>query len=217
VLSTNACLRWIKQPGLRSCYACSAMVQRITIIQGHPDPEGKRFCRALGEAYARGAQEAGLEVRVIDVAQLGVPFLCTQAEFETGEPPPAIAKAQDAIRWAGHLVIIYPLWLGTMPALLKAFFEQAFRPGFAFKTGERGWGSLLKGRSARIVVTMGMPAFIYRWYFGAHGLKSLERGILRFVGIKPIRETLIGMIGNADESRRKTFLEKLRALGRKGY
>jgi Flavodoxin-like fold len=64
-----------------------------------------------------------------------------------------------------------------MPTLLKGFLEQALRPGFAFKTGNQGWGSLLKGRSARIVVTMGMPAFIYRWYFGAHGLKRLERSI----------------------------------------
>ena len=77
---------------------------------------------------------------------------------------------------------MYPPWLGMMPALLKGFFEQAVRPGFAFKTGDRSWGSLLKGRSARIVITTGMPALIYRWYFGAHGLKCLERSILRFVG-----------------------------------
>jgi len=80
------------------------MVHRITIIQGHPDP-GKRFCRALGEAYASGGQAAGLEVKLIDVAQLGVAFLRTQAEFETGEPPPPIAEAQDAIRWAEHLLL----------------------------------------------------------------------------------------------------------------
>jgi len=75
---------------------------------------------------------------------------------------------------------------------------------------------VLKGRSARIVVTMGMPALVYRWYFGAHGLKSLERSILRFVGIKPIKETLIGMIGAAYEAKRKAWLQKLLALGCKG-
>ena len=48
---------------------------------------------------------------------------------------------------------------------------------------------------------MGMPAFIYRWYFGAHGLKSLERSIPCFVGIRPIRETLIGMIGGLSEAK----------------
>ena len=94
-----------------------------------------------------------------------------------------------------------------------ALTQQTFRPGFAFKIGEHGWGRLLHGRSARIV----MPAFIYRCYFGAHGPKSLERSILRFVGIRPIRATLIGMIAKADEGKRKAHLEKLRAVGREGY
>lgn len=192
------------------------MVHRITIIQGHPDPAGKRFCHALAEAYAAGARGSGLEVRLIDVAQLEFPLLRTQAEFEAGKPPQSIIDAQEAIKWADHLVVIYPLWLGMMPALLKAFLEQVFRPGFAVKTNARGWESLLKGRSARIVVTMGMPALFYRWYFGAHGLKSLERSVLRFVGIKPIKETLIGMIGAAGEAKRKAWLEKLRVLGRNG-
>lgn len=50
-----------------------------------------------------------------------------------------------------------------MPALLKAFFEQALRPGFAMSTSAKGgWTKLLSGRSARVVVTMGMPAFVYR-------------------------------------------------------
>ena len=57
-----------------------------------------------------------------------------------------------------------------------------------FVPGKKGLG----GRSARLVVTMGMPAIVYRWYFRASGVKSLERNILGFVGIEPVRETLIG-------------------------
>jgi putative NADPH-quinone reductase len=193
------------------------MARRIAIIQGHPDPAGDRFCHALADAYAAGAKAAGREVKRIEVAKLEFPLLRTQADFEKGSPPPQIAAAQEAIRWAEHLVIVYPLWLGMMPALLKGFFEQVFRPGFAHRTHARGWEALLKGRSARIVVTMGMPALIYRWYFGAHGLKSLERSILRFVGIKPIRETLIGMVGSLNERKCKAWLDKLQALGASGH
>ena len=192
------------------------MARRIVIIQGHPDPAGDRFCHALADTYAAGAEAAGREVKRIEVAKLEFPLLRTQADFEKGSPSPQVAAAQEAIRWAEHLVIVYPLWLGMMPALLKGFFEQVFRPGFAHRTDARGWEALLKGRSARIVVTMGMPALIYRWYFGAHGLKSLERSILRFVGIKPIRETLIGMVGSLNEKKSKTWLEKLRTLGASG-
>lgn len=113
-----------------------------------------------------------------------------------------------------HLVIVYPLWLGSMPALLKAFLEHVFRPGFAFEYGAKGFPrKLLRGKSARIVVTMGMPAFFYRWYFGAHSLKSLERNILRFCGISPIRESLFGLVETATESTRHKWLQTMRKLG----
>jgi hypothetical protein len=61
-----------------------------------------------------------------------------------------------------------------------------------------------------------MPAFFYRWYFRAHSLKSLERNILRFVGIKPIRETLIGMVAAKDDAGRKRWLKRMEELEREG-
>ncbi|HSF48541.1 MAG TPA: NAD(P)H-dependent oxidoreductase, partial [Burkholderiales bacterium] len=78
------------------------------------------------------------------------------------------------------------------------------------------WRKLLAGKSARVVVTMGMPAFVYRWYFGAHSLKSLERNILGFCGIGPIKESLIGMIEAPNSARRQKWLAKMRQLGRDG-
>jgi putative NADPH-quinone reductase len=104
-----------------------------------------------------------------------------------------------------------------MPALVKAFFEQAFRPGFAVKRGEMSLNpGLLGGKSARVVVTMGMPALVYRWFFLAHSLKSLERNILKFAGLGPIRETLIGGVESIGDAKRKAWLEKLRRFGREG-
>lgn len=193
------------------------MPRQIAIIQGHPSPDPDHFCHALAAAYARGCAAAGHEVREIRVAALDFPLLHTKAQWEHDPPPPAIQRSQETINWAQHLVIIYPLWLGTMPAVLKAFFEQVFRPGFAIgkAEGHRMWAKRLTGRSARIVVTMGMPAVVYRWYFGAHSLKSLERNILGFCGIGPIRESLIGMV-EGSEARRRRWLERLHALGRQG-
>ena len=155
-------------------------------------------------------------MRTIDLARLEFPLLRTKEDWDNGAPPDAVRGAQDTIGWADHLVIFYPLWLGTMPALLKAFLEQAFRPGFAIGQGGSGsWKKLLTGKSARVVVTMGMPALVYRWFFRAHSLKSLERNILGFVGIGPIRETLIGTV-EASAASRERWLAKLRALGSRG-
>src|SRR5918995_2622225 len=135
------------------------MPKRIAIIQGHPDPDRSRFCRALADAYAEGAADAGHQVRRIEVAELDFPLLRTKEDFQSGAAPAAIRQAQEAIGWAEHLLIVYPLWLGSMPALLKAFLEQVFRPGFAMGKAdeEKGWSKRLAGKSARIIVTMGMP------------------------------------------------------------
>jgi len=189
------------------------MGTRIAIIQGHPDPQGGHFGHALVEAYAEAARSAGHEVRTIDVARLDFPVLRSKADWDGNTTPPDIAKAQETIAWAGHVVVIYPLWLGCMPALLKAFLEQALRPGFGTERAGRGWKKLLRGRSGRIVVTMGMPAFVYRWFFRAHGVKALKRNILAFCGIGPIRATLLGNVEATAWGGRRRALRKMRGLG----
>lgn len=178
------------------------MPKNVLVIDGHPDKHDGRLCHALADAYRTGCKAGGHEVRLIKISDRQFHLIRTQEEFENGQVPADILEAQDAMRWCDHLMIIYPLWLGTMPALLKAFFEQTFRPGFAFDPEAKGWPQgRLKGRSARIVVTMGMPGLVYRWYFGAHSLKSLERNVLQFAGFRPVRDTIFGMVDTADHAR----------------
>ncbi len=192
---------------------------RILIIQGHPDSAAPHFCHALAQAYMDGAVQGGHELREIDVAALNFPLLRSQAEWEHGELPPELLPAQQAIEWCQHLLIIFPLWLGDMPALLKGFLEQVARPGFAFKKGGANpFGQKsLSGRSAHVLVTMGMPTLLYRWFFRAHSVKSLERNVLGFVGFAPVHATLLGGIDGMDEMARLDCLEKLRQLGQSSH
>lgn len=173
----------------------------IVVLQGHPDPGGSSLCHALADTYADTARSVNVPVRRIEVAQLDFPLLRTKADFETGAQgtPAELRDAQADITQAQHLTVIYPLWQGSMPALLKGFIEQVFRPEVALARDEGGYPKrLMTGKSARIIVTMGMPVLAYRWYFGAHSLKSLERNVLGFSGFKPIRETLIGSVDAAE-------------------
>jgi putative NADPH-quinone reductase len=193
------------------------MARRILILAGHPDPHDEHFVHGLATAYRESALAAGHAVRTIGIASLDFPLLRSPEEFQTGRPPPAIAAAQADIAWANHLAIFYPLWLGSMPALAKAFFEQCLRPGFAFGPA-KGRGlprQKLKGRSARVVVTMGMPSFFYRWFYRAHSLRSFERNILHFCGIRPVRATVVGMV----ESRaaRERALSAMRRFGARAF
>jgi putative NADPH-quinone reductase len=194
------------------------MSKRIAVIQGHPDASTAHLGHALAKAYAEGAQSSGHEVRTIDVARLDFPLLRSQADWKQGPLPPALGEAQETLRWAEHWVFFFPLWLGDMPALLKGFLEQIAREGFAFEKngGNPLFRKILSGRSARVVVTMGMPAVVYRWYFRAHSVKSLERNILGFVGVGPIHETLIGSVEGLDERAKTKWFSKLRGLGKKG-
>jgi putative NADPH-quinone reductase len=195
--------------------------KRIVIVQGHPDPMGGHFGHALADAYFKGASEIGHEVQLISVAQLDFPLLRSRAD-QQGQPPQAIVQAQADITHADHVVMIFPLWNGGAPACLKGFLEQTIRPAFIFpdsKPGEPlGFSSYftqrkaLKGKTAHIVVTMQMPAFVYRWYFRPHA----EKNMLRVSGMSPVTESLVGGVEGQAARKRERWLHRMHALGGKG-
>jgi putative NADPH-quinone reductase len=103
-----------------------------------------------------------------------------------------------------------------MPALLKGLLEQMLRPGFAFSIRKLGrWPVKFHGgKSARIIVTMGMPGWLYRWYYRAHSLRSLRRNILRFIGFRRVSATVIGSVANLSSSQSRSYLQAVEKLGR---
>lgn len=186
--------------------------RRILILDGHPDPHPGRYGHALAAAYARGAAGAGHVIHRVNLAEMDFPVLASRHDWEAEMPCPAILAFQDELAWAEHVVIIYPLWLGSAPARLKALLEQAFRPAFAFGGQPAAVGAgRLKGRSARIVVTMGMPALLYRTVFFSHSLQALKRGVLALVGFGPIRDTVLGGVESRHD--REGLLKRLAAMG----
>lgn len=192
------------------------MGKKILVIDAHPDPDRGRLVHALADQYAKAAEAGGHLVQVVRLCDLEFPWLRSAAEF-AALPLGIIGSQQEHIRWADHLVILYPLWLGSMPALLKAYLEQVMRPGFAFAYG-KGKGlpkKLLAGKSARIVVTMGMPSLFYRLYYQSHSVRSLARNILGFVGFKPVRVSLLGNVEGSAQARQR-HIDTLLAIARRG-
>ena len=112
-------------------------------------------------------------------------------------------------------MLIFPLWCGDMPAILKGFFERILQPDLIKRQGTENamnW-RIFEKKSARIVMTMGMPVSIYRFWYGPHALKLLKRNILNFIGIKPVRETLIGHDGGIHRTRSATVAQAGRSDG----
>ena len=193
------------------------MSKRICIIDGHPDP-ADHYIHALCDAYAEGAAASGHDVSMVRIAGLDVPMLESVNDFyET--PPPQICEARDKIAAAEHVVIAFPLWLGAVPAKLKAFFEQVARGEFFIGPADEdgGWPSqMMHGNSARVILNMATPGLVYRFAMDAGALKALERAMLGLSGFKPIRHTVHGGVNKASDEKRQSWLDEARKLGESG-
>lgn len=189
--------------------------KRILIIDGHPDPKGAHFVHELAEFYRTGAREGGHQVRMLRVGELRFPLLRTARAYLSGKVPPSIATAQKSIRWADHVVLLYPLWFGTMPAKVKGFIEQVLRPGFAFE--ERGAGEhprrLLEGRSARIVVSRGMPQLFDEVDRSPRSIRNVVADVLEICGVKPVGVTVLEGVETLSEVEHDQARYEMRVLG----
>jgi putative NADPH-quinone reductase len=121
---------------------------------------------------------------------------------------------QEAMQHADHIVFVYPLWMGDMPALLRGFLEQVTRPGVVMDEPGRLFGNgRLSGRSARLIVSMSMPALVYRWGYGGSGLKTMRRMVLGRAGIRPVRTTLVGRTHALSAEQISAWGDHMRRLG----
>ena len=110
------------------------MGKKILIINGHPFKESLNF--ALAEAYKKGAAESGAEIKEINIADLQFNPNLQYGYRKRTELEPDLLESWEKIKWAEHLVFVFPIWWGGMPAMLKGFFDRLFLPGFAFQYRE---------------------------------------------------------------------------------
>lgn len=189
-------------------------MSRIAIIVGHARKD--TFCEALGEAYRRGAEAGGHHVSLFVTSNMTFDPILHEGFARIQPLEPDLQAAHDAIIAADHLVLVFPLWLGTLPAIFKGFLERVLQPDLVEPSKKGKFTKIFKGKSAHVIMTMGMPGFIYRWYYGAFALRMLKRSILGFVGVSPVRSTIHGMIETVSQEKRQSWLADAEAMGRKG-
>lgn len=189
------------------------MSRRILVILGHP--KSNSFCGALANSYVEGATAAGNEVQLISLGKLSFDPVLHNGYDTIQELEPDLVLAQAAITWAQHIVFVYPIWWGAMPALLKGFIDRLFLPGFAFKCreGSQFWDRLLSGRSAHLLVTMDTPPWYFHWVYRMPGHNQMKRTILEFSGIRPVAVSSFGPIKDSSEQKREKWLAQANAYG----
>ncbi|MCO6057730.1 NAD(P)H-dependent oxidoreductase [Pseudomonas sp. MOB-449] len=187
--------------------------KRILLILG--TPKGGSLCHALGDAFAQGARSEGHVVRLLKLGEMQFDPVLREGYDQSQNLEPDLLDAQRQIHWAEHLVFVYPVWWGGLPALLKGFFDRVFLPGFAFRyRGQsQAWDKLLTGRTADLLVTLDTPPWYFRWIYGAPAHRQMVRTILGFCGIRTRRLTEFSPVRPSSEEQRQTWLRKAETLG----
>ncbi len=191
------------------------IMKKIALINGHPNHESFNF--ALAEAYKKGVENSGAEIKEIIIRDLDFNPNLQFGYQKRMDLEHDLLKAWEIIRWADHLVWVHPVWWGGLPAITKGFIDRLFLPGLAFKYRENSvwWDKFLKGKTAHIITTIDQPGWYYRMFYGRPSINQLKKSILEFCGVKPVKVTYIGIIKNSKEEQRQKWIEKVYSLGRK--
>ena len=190
--------------------------RRILTILGHPS--GDSFCAAAEAAYASAAESAGAEVTRLRLGEMAFDPILREGYRKRQDLEPDLEAARAAILAADHVVFIYPIWWGSVPALLKGFLDRTFLPGFAFAYRSEGQAlpdKLLKGRSGRLIVTLDTPGWFNWLVYGAPGHRMMAATVLKFCGISPVARSTFAPVRNSTAAGRARFLEKLAKAGRR--
>ena len=160
------------------------MAGKIFIWVGHP--RHTSLSHALADAYQRGAEAHGAEVRRMNLHDMEFDADLTDGYTRRKMLEPDLFDWQQNTTWADHLCWVYPLWWGGMPAKMKGVIDRAFLPGFAMQYHEKGpfWDRLLKGRTADVLMTADAPVMWDRFVYGRPGMKQVTRTVLKFAGIR---------------------------------
>lgn len=191
------------------------MSKRVLIILGHPSTDS--FCGAIATCYFEAATQAGCEVRIVQLGALNFDPVLHEGYNQIQTLEQDLLDAQADIMWAEHLVFVFPLWWGGVPALLKGFIDRTFLPGFAFKyrQGKVFPDKLLKGRTAHLLVAMDTAPGYYKWVYWMPGLHQMRKHTLAFCGIKPLTTLMFGPVLTSTTTQRQRWLQQAMALARR--
>ena len=180
---------------------------------GNPDKD--TMSGYFAGVYRDAATKAGHEVRYANLIDLKFDPLL-HLGYKVIQPlEPDLLKVQEDIKWADHLVVVFPIWWSGMPSLLKALFERMWLPGFAFHfhKNNMGWDKLLSGKTSRIITLSKMNPYLIRFMFGDF-TSALRSAILQFSGFK-VRTISIGGSETMTDAKKASWAKCISKLAAK--
>jgi len=188
-------------------------MKNILIINGHPDKES--FNHSISSAYRKGAVVSKAIVKTINLFDLEFNLNLQYGYRKRTTLEPDLLDAQEKLKWADHIVWIYPVWWGSVPALMKGFLDRVLLPGFAFKKREGSvwWDKYFTGKTSRIICTLDQPPWYYKIINRCPSHHSMKKLTLNFIGVRSVKITTIGPLRLSTEDFRKKWLLKVEKMG----
>ncbi|MCA9365570.1 NAD(P)H-dependent oxidoreductase [Candidatus Kaiserbacteria bacterium] len=190
------------------------MTKKILVICGNPDADS--FSGAVSDRYQAGAEDAGHEVMRVNLGELQFDPILHKGYKSIQELEPDLIELQDKFRNADHIVIVYPNWWCTMPALLKGLFDRFWLPGFAFNFNKetKRLDKHLNGRTARVIILSGSHSPFKTWWNFGDFTNEIQYGILEFAGIKT-KVSAYGPCEKVTDTYREKWLKEIENLGKR--
>jgi len=191
-------------------------MKNILVLLGNPDTE--TFSGKIADTYEAAAQEAGHEVFRMNIGAMQFDPILHAGYKEIQELEPDLLLFQEKVKWADHIVVVYPNWWCTMPAALKGLFDRSWLPGFAFNFSKEN-GKLMQrltGKTARAIIVAGSHSPFMTWWKFGDFTNEIAHGILGFAGIKT-KVTAFGPTNKMSDRKSKVclaYIEKIASKGR---
>lgn len=199
------------------CYTSTIMpeTKKILVLLGHPDKD--TYSGQIADRYESAARAAGHEVSRLNIGEMQFDPILHKGYKEIQVLEPDLMDFQEKVRAADHLVIIYPNWWCTMPAILKGLFDRVWLPGFAFNFDKvtKKVVQRLAGKTARVVIVAGTHSPFQTWWKFGDFTNEIQFGILEFAGIDT-KVTAFGPCDKVDNVCREDWLTEIDSLAAKG-
>ncbi|MBR9829795.1 MAG: NAD(P)H-dependent oxidoreductase [Oceanospirillales bacterium] len=184
-------------------------MKSIVLINGNPKNES--FCNHLADQYEEAAQQHASVTRFnLSAMHFDANLSCGYEHEQPLEPD--LKRLQSSLLRADHIVMLAPIWWGGVPAAFKGLLDRILLPGVTFTYEEGLPVPLLRGKSARIILTMdNLPDVLQEQ--AAPVLEQLGHYTLQFCGVEPVQHTLFGSLILSSEVEREAWVQEIRQLG----
>ena len=196
---------------------------KTLIVFNHPY-DGS-YCNAILESVQEGLKQGGHKCKLIhldkdgfDPVMRGKDLMAFVQAGKVGEEAlrmvdPAVMQYKKKLEWAEHLVMIFPIWWMSMPAMMKGFVDKVIFPSVAYNMdGGRLKSRLLALRQVTVITTMNTPADVYREMFNNSVEGSLIKGTFNQIGIHDVRWISLNKVKQSGDEKRREWLDDLRDI-----